>query len=64
MDKKSTRSRSDSGFDCADDPRLSQGDKEGEDFVEGNVIDFHPIEPKIDVNALKNEILVDGMQVW
>ena len=64
MDTKSTCSRSDSGFDCADDPRLSQGDKEGEDLVESNIIDLQSIEPKIDVCALKNEILVDGMQVW
>jgi len=71
MDTKYARTRSDSGFGCVvdfTDRRLSRGtssvDKGEEDLGEGNIIDLQPIEAKIDANALKNEILVDGMQVW
>ena len=57
---------------CAGDSTNSlqptrQSDEEGEDVGElegGNIgRESQPVEPKIDVNVLKNEILVDGMQV-
>jgi len=61
MDAKSSRSRSNSAIGRAEG---SGGQKKGEDLGEGNILDLEPItEPKIDVNALKHEILVDGMQV-
>ncbi|XP_065891015.1 transient receptor potential cation channel subfamily A member 1-like [Dysidea avara] len=56
---------------CAGDSTNSlqptrQSDEEGEDVGElegGNIgRESQPVEPKIDVNVLKNEILVDGMQ--
>ena len=47
--------------------RQSEEAWEGEDVGElegGNIgRESQPVEPKIDVNVLKNEILVDGMQV-
>ena len=37
--------------------------QEGEGEEAGIITEPEPVEPKIDVNQLKNEILIDGMQV-
>ena len=53
--------------DSTNSSQLPQSDEEGEDVGElegGNIRrESQPIESKIDANVLKNEILVDGMQV-
>jgi len=55
--------------DSTNNSQPTQSDEEEpEDVGELEEINIHresqPLELKVDVNALKNEILVDGMQVW
>jgi len=63
MDTDSTQIQlADSGYECADSTdfiSLTQSDEEREE-VKWEC----KSQPKIDANVLKNEILVDGMQVY